>query len=173
MKQENVHQKDRHYNLRFFSGIFLFSKLDPTETSFNYSLDRPTNYLFDYNYIGQSRSSGVLSQQLIIAEGGFKSKLEQSLANHWMTTLNGSISLWRYLQAYGDIGLLKNKNRTTFFAYDSGIRIDLILDYFGVVFSIYSNLGWEISENNYSNKIRFVFTTDISKLAGLFTRRWF
>ena len=165
--------KDRHYNLRFFSGIFLFNKLDPTETSFNYSLDRPTNYLFDYNYIGQSESSGVLSQQLIVAEGGFKSKLEPSLANHWMTTLNGSFSLWRYLQAYGDIGFLKNKNRTAFFAYDSGIRLDLILDYFELYFPIYSNLGWEISENNYSNKIRFVFTTDISKLAGLFTRRWF
>ena len=47
---------------------------------------------------------------------------------------------------------LKN-SRTTFFAYDSGIRIDLILDYFELYFRIYSNLGWEISENNYSNKL--------------------
>jgi len=165
--------KDRHYNLRFFSGIFLYNNLKNTETSFNYSLDRPTNYLFDYNYIGQSESSGVLSQQLIVAEGGFKSKLEQSLANHWITTLNGSISLWRYLQAYGDIGFLKNKNSKTFFAYDSGIRLDLVLDYFELYFPIYSNLGFEINDNNYSNKIRFVFTTDLSKLTGLFTRRWF
>jgi hypothetical protein len=38
---------------------------------------------------------------------------------------------------------------------------------------VYSNLGWEISQANYSEKIRFVITTDISKLAGLFTRKWF
>ena len=53
-----------------------------------------------------------------------------------MLTLNGSVSLWRYLQAYGDIGFLKNKNRTAFFAYDSGIRLDLILDYFELYFPI-------------------------------------
>ena len=165
--------KDRHYNLRFFSGIFLYNKLDKNETSFNFALDRPTNYLFDYNYIGQSESSGILSQQLVIAEGGFKSMIDPAFANNWMTTLNTSISIWRYVQAYGDIGVLKNNDEKPFFAYDSGIRIDLILDYFELYFPFYSNLGWEINDNNYSNKIRFVFTTDISKLAGLFTRRWF
>ena len=99
--------------------------------------------------------------------------IDPAFANNWMTTLNTSISIWRYVQAYGDIGVLKNNDEKPFFAYDSGIRIDLILDYFELYFPFYSNLGWEINDNNYSNKIRFVFTTDISKLAGLFTRRWF
>ena len=144
-----------------------------SETNFNYALDRPENYLFEYNYLGQSEDSGILTQQLVVAEGGFKSKLNPAYANQWITTLNASASIWRYIQAYGDVGFIKNKGNRPFFGYDSGIRLDLILDYFELYFPVYSNLGWEISQANYSEKIRFVITTDISKLAGLFTRKWF
>jgi hypothetical protein len=41
---------------------------------FSYAADRPTDYLFDYNYLGRSESTGLYSQQFILAEGGFKSK---------------------------------------------------------------------------------------------------
>jgi hypothetical protein len=109
----------------------------------------------------------------VVAEGGFKSKLNPAFANQWITTLNASASIWRYVQAYGDVGFIKNMGNKPFFGYDSGIRIDLIIDYFELYFPVYSNLGWEISQANYSEKIRFVLTTDISKLTGLFTRKWF
>lgn len=165
--------KDQHYNLRLFAGTFLYNSLPINETNFDYALDRPTDYLFEYNYLGLSESSGILSQQLIVADGGFKSKLDPGFANQWLTTLNASASIWRYIQAYGDIGLVKNKNRNAYFAYDSGIRLDLITDYFEVYFPVYSNLGWEINQSNYTQKIRFVFTADISALASLLTRRWF
>ncbi|MFL2624044.1 MAG: metalloprotease [Flavobacteriaceae bacterium] len=165
--------KDRHYNLRIFAGAFLYNTLLETETNFNYALDRPENYLFEYNYLGQSEDSGILAQQLLVAEGGFKSKLNPAYANQWITTLNASASIWRYIQAYSDVGFIKNKGNKPFFGYDSGIRMDLIIDYFELYFPVYSNLGWEISQANYSEKIRFVITTDISKLAGLFTRKWF
>lgn len=164
---------DRHYNFRLFAGAFLYNTLPETETNFNYALDRPENYLFEYNYLGQSEDSGILTQQLVVAEGGFKSKLNPAYANQWITTLNASASIWRYIQAYGDVGFIKNKGNKPFFGYDSGIRLDLILDYFELYFPVYSNLGWEVSQANYSEKIRFVITTDISKLAGLFTRKWF
>jgi hypothetical protein len=49
-----------------------------------------TNCIFDYNYYGRSENTGFFSQQLIIAEGGFKSKLDTSFANQWMTTVNAS-----------------------------------------------------------------------------------
>jgi hypothetical protein len=41
---------------------------------FSFALDRPTDYLFDYGYYGDLKVV-VFSQQLILAEGGFKSKL--------------------------------------------------------------------------------------------------
>ena len=98
---------------------------------------------------------------------------QAGFANQWLTTINASASIWRYIQAYGDIGWVKNKSRNPFFAYDAGIRFDLITDFFEIYFPVYSNLGWEISQEKYAQKIRFVFTTDISKLSSLLTRRWF
>ena len=165
--------KDRHYNLRLFGGLFIYNSLPNSETNFSYALDRPTDYLFDYNYLGQSESTGFLSQQLIVADGGFKSRLEPAFANRWMTTINASASIWRYVQAYGDIGLIKNNGKNIFFGYDSGIRVDLVTDYFELYFPVYSNLGWEISQPSYADKIRFVITTDLTRLGSLLTRRWF
>lgn len=165
--------KDRHYNLRLFAGMFVYNSLPNSETNFSYALDRPTDYLFEYNYLGQSESTGFLSQQLVIAEGGFKSRLEPAFANRWMTSLNASASIWRYVQAYGDLGLVKNNGQDVFFGYGTGIRIDLITDFFELYFPVYSNLGWEIAQSSYANKIRFVFTTDLTRLGSLLTRKWF
>ncbi|WP_396601263.1 metalloprotease [Algibacter sp. R77976] len=166
-------ESNRQLNIRAFAGAFLRNKTDIGSDFFSFALDRPTDYLFDYNYLGRSEASGIFSQQFIEAEGGFKSKLESPFANQWITTLNTSTTLWRYILAYGDVGLVKNKFRTPNFVYDSGIRINLVTDYFEVYFPLYSNLGWEIGQPNYDQRIRFKFTADPQALLGLFRRRWF
>ena len=145
----------------------------PNLTISVFALDRPTDYLFDYNYLGRSESSGIFSQQIIIAEGGFKSRLETPFANRWMTTVNASTTIWRYIEAYGDIGLIKNRGTNPNFVFDSGIRLNLITDYFEIYFPIYSNLGWEVGQPNYEERIRFLFTLDPGRLLGLFRRKWF
>ena len=165
--------KNQFYNVRVYAGAFLYSKIPSDEQNFDFALDRPTDYLFDYNYLGQFESTGIFSQQLIIAEGGFKSKLDTAFANEWLTSLNASASIWKYLQVYGDIGVLKNKGRNPLFVYDAGIRLNLITDYFEIYFPFYSNLGWEIDQAQYSQKIRFVFTAEPKALLGLFRREWF
>ena len=165
--------KDQFYNLRVYAGAFLYSKIPSGEQNFDFALDRPTDYLFDYNYLGQFESTGIFSQQLIIAEGGFKSKLDTAFANEWLTSLNASASIWKYVQVYGDIGLLKNKGNNPLFVYDAGVRLNLITDYFEIYFPFYSNLGWEIDQPQYSQKIRFVFTAEPKALLGLFRREWF
>ena len=139
-------KSNRNINLRLFAGIFLNNKTDPSSDDFSFALDRPTDYLFDLKYLGRSEASGLFSQQIIIAEGGFKSMLDTPSANQWMTTANFSTSIWRYIQAYGDIGLVKNKFNAPNFVYDSGIRLNLVEDYFEIYFPIYSNLGWEIAQ---------------------------
>lgn len=166
-------ESNRQLNIRFFAGTFLYNN-NPTNTDFfSFALDRPTDYLFDYNYLGRSEASGIFSQQLIIAEGGFKSKLDTPFANQWISTFNLSTTLWKYVQAYGDIGVVKNKYQNATFVYDSGIRLNLVTDYFEIYFPIYSKLGWEIGQNNYDQKIRFVFTVDPEVLLGLFRRKWY
>ncbi|MDA9775210.1 metalloprotease, partial [Algibacter sp.] len=166
-------ESNRQINIRAFAGVFLKNKTDINSNYFSFALDRPTDYLFDYNYLGRSEASGIFSQQYITAEGGFKSKLETPFANQWITTINMSTTLWKYVLAYGDIGLVKNKFDSAHFVYDSGVRINLVTDYFEIYLPIYSNLGWEIGQPNYDQKIRFKFTADPQVLLGLFRRRWF
>lgn len=168
-----LYQSNRQLELRFFVGSFLYNQNSDDSNYFNFALDRPTDYLFDYNYLGRSESSGIFSQQLIIAEGGFKSQLEPAFANRWIATANFSTSIWRYIQVYGDIGLVKNKGFDPKFVYDSGIRLNLVQDYFEIYFPVYSNLGWEIGQENYDQRIRFLFTVDPQSLLGLFRRKWY
>ena len=166
-------ESNRQLNLRFYTGAFLNNKTDITSDYFSFALDRPTDYLFDYNYLGRSEASGIFSQQYITAEGGFKSKLKTPFANQWISTLNASTTLWKYVLVYGDVGFVKNKFNNANFVYDSGIRINLVTDYFEIYLPIYSNLGWEIGQPNYDQKIRFKFTVDPQSLLGLFRRRWY
>ncbi|AUP81495.1 metalloprotease [Flavivirga eckloniae] len=166
-------ESNRQLNLRFFAGAFLKNKTDAGSDYFSFALDRPNDYLFDYPYLGRSEDSGIFSQQYIDAEGGFKSKLETPFANQWITTLNLNTTLWKYILAYGDIGVLKSKLDKPHFVYDSGIRVNLVTDYFEIYFPVYSNLGWEIAQRSYDEKIRFKFTVDPQILFGLFRRRWY
>ncbi|MBU2951196.1 metalloprotease [Tamlana agarivorans] len=169
----HLFENNRQINLRAFAGTFLRNDNDPTSDYFSFALNRPTDYLFDYNYLGRSETTGLFSQQYIPAEGGFKSKLEPAFANQWITTLNASTTLWRYILLYGDVGLVKNRYEDPKFVYGTGVRVNLVTDYFELYFPIYSNLGWEIAQPRYAEHIRFIFTIDPQSLLGLFRRRWF
>lgn len=162
---------NRQVNLRLYGGLFLYNKSE--SNYFNFALDRPTDYLFDYNYLGRSESTGLFSQQFIEAEGGFKSKLSNPFSNQWITTLNGSFNVWNWVEIYGDLGFLKNKQQDARFVYDSGIRLNLVTDYFELYFPVYSNNGWEVSQPKYAEKIRFIVAFSPKSLLGLFTRKWF
>ncbi|WP_236626626.1 gluzincin family metallopeptidase [Dokdonia donghaensis] len=167
---------NRQLNVRLFGGIFTYNKTQSDGDFFSFALDRPTDYLFDYNYYGRSENSGVFSQQIIIAEGGFKSQLDDVapvFANEWMFTANASTTLWKYFYAYGDVGVVKNKRANGKLVYDSGIQVSLLDDYFELYFPIYSNLGWEIGQPNYDQKIRFQLQLSVDTVIGLFSRKWY
>ena len=164
-------ENNRQINLRLYAASFLHNKTN--SDYFSFSLDRPTDYMFDYNYYGRSENSGFFSQQLIIAEGGFKSKLATPYANQWITAINGGYSIWNWIEVYGDVGYLKNKYRADQFLFDSGIRLNLVTDYFEVYLPVYSSNGWEINQNNYNEKIRFVITLSPKIVMNLFNRKWF
>ncbi len=164
---------NRQINLRFFTGLFLRNETPNEEDYFSFALDRPTDYLFDYNYYGRSESSGIYSQQLIIAEGGFKSKLQPGFANQWISTFNSSVNLWRWIYLYGDLGLIKNKGENARVVYDSGVRTSFVTDFFELYFPLWSNLGFEPKLDNYGSRIRFIATLDLQTLSRLFTRKWY
>jgi hypothetical protein len=162
---------NRQFDFRFFAGAFLNNN---TETNFfDFALDRPTDYLFQYDYFGRSETSGFFSQQIIINEGGFKSKLPVPYADQWLTTLNMSIGLWRWFEVYNDVGFVKNKNEKAFFAHENGIRLNFIQDILEVYFPFHSNLGWEISQPNYSSKIRFVLVIRPKRIYNFIKRGFY
>lgn len=163
---------NRQVNIRFFAGTFLYNDVRSNDY-FSFALDRPTDYLFDYNYYGRSQGSGLFSQQIIVAEGGFKSQLQPEFANEWLTSLNASTNIWNWIYAYGDVGIVKNRGDKGKLLFDSGIRVSLVQDYFELFFPVYSSLGWELDDPDYDQKIRFIVALDLNTLIRLFTRRWY
>jgi hypothetical protein len=99
--------------------------------------------------------------------------LNTAYANQWIGTVNGSFNIWRWIEIYGDFGLVKNKNQSAQFVYDNGIRLNLVTDYFELYLPVYSNNGFEINQKNYNEKIRFVITFSPKTLVNLFNRKWF
>ena len=144
---------NRYLDFRLFFGSFLFNN---TESDFfSYSSDRPSDYLFDLNYLGRSEASGFLSQQVIITEGGFKSIFEDPYANEWIFSSNVSIGIWRFVELYADAGFLKSRNEEARFKYDTGVRLNFIHNFLEVYFPLQSSNGFEPEFSDYSSRIRF------------------
>lgn len=162
---------NRQLNLRFYAGKFLRNKTN--SDFFSFALDRPTDYMFDLGYLGRSETSGLTSQQIIIAEGGFKSLFDDQFGSDWIATTNASINVWRWIELYGDVGFIGDRGESARFVYDSGIRLNLVTDYFELYLPVYSNKGWEIAQPDYEKTIRFIVTVSPRTLVGLFTRKWF
>jgi len=162
----------RQLSLRFFAGKFLWH--NTTETQFfDFNLNRSPDYLFRYDYLGRSDETGIWSQQFVPAEGGFKAFFDESSSNNYMTSINASIGIWKWIEFYGDIGVLKNRNRNALGYFDSGIKFNLVQDYFELYFPLYSSNGFEPTQSRYATKIRFIFYPRLSTLSSLFTRKWF
>ncbi|CAM3897042.1 MULTISPECIES: aminopeptidase [Flavobacterium] len=164
-------ENNRQLSLRLFAGNFIYRSTG--SNFFSFGLDKPTDYTFQTNLIGRSESTGLFSQQFVSEEGGFKSRLKTRYANQWMTTINASFNIWNWVQVYGDVGLLKNKFMPTEFVYDSGIHLNLVPDYFELFLPVYSKNGFELNDDNYGQKIRFIITISPKTLISLFTRKWF
>ena len=171
LEYRKLDEKKRQFNIRWYAGSFLYQT---TDTDFyDFGVSQVNDYLFDYNLYGRSETTGFFSQQYVVGEGGFKSRIDTRLANKWLTTLNSSYSIWNWVEFYGDVGLVKNENIDIEFIYETGIRLNLLTDYFEIYMPIHSNNGFEVSQENYLSRMRFMFTLNPNNLISLFTRKWF
>jgi hypothetical protein len=171
VQYRKLFDSNRQINFRLFAGTFLYN--DNNTDSYNFGLDKPNDYLFEYNFFGRSEKSGFFSQQFFLGEGGFKSKVLPADANQWMVTTNIGFNVWNWIEVYGDLGFVKNRLQPAEFVYDNGVRLNLVPDYFELYLPVYSNNGWEITQYRYKEKIRFVITLSPKTLLNLFTRKWF
>jgi hypothetical protein len=60
-------------------------------------------------------------------------------------------TIWNWIELYGDAGLLKTETKAENL-YDSGIRLNLVPDYFEMYLPVYSSNGWEMRQDNYNEK---------------------
>lgn len=162
----------RQFSIRLFAGKFLYRN-NLNTSYFDYALDRPTDYLFQYNYLGRSETTGFYSQQYIAAEGGFKSKFEDPFINDYIVSINTSMGLWKWFEIYGDLGWMKSKNTPSRSLFDIGLRFNLLPDYLEIFFPFYNSNGFQLDNSSYNQQIRFVITIDPKTLNQLFARKWF
>lgn len=159
---------NRQLDFRAYAGVFLRNKTD--SDFFSFGLDRANDYLFELNYVGRSETSGIFSQQFILAEGGFRSQLSQRFANQFLVSFNASIGLWRWVEFYNNVAFLKNRNRNVFFGYENGIRLNFIDSIFELHFPLYNNNGWLLNQSGYSQNIRFVIQANPKAIFNFFRR---
>src|SRR5690606_7070583 len=112
---------------------------------------------------------GLLSQQFVLAEGGFKSNFHVQ-ADQYMYTMNLEYPIWKILDFYGDMGVYKNKLQPTKFVYDSGFRVRVIPDFLELYLPIQSSLGFEPTLGAYHERIRFMLNLDLSKVIAYWQR---
>lgn len=162
--------KGKKISFRWFGGYFLTNHTK--NNLFDYGISRVSNYAFSYGLLGQSATSGVLSQQIVIAEGGFKSYLGNS-ANQWITSFNVDSHVWRWFNVYADAGVYKSKSMDAKFIWDSGVKVKVIPDFLEVYFPVQSSLGFEPSFKDYQKRIRFTLVMNFSAITNYFRRGWF
>ena len=162
----------RQLQIRTFAGVFLDNNTGPT-SYFDFNLNRPNDYLFQYDFFGRSESTGLYGQQFVMAEGGFKSIIPNSNANQWMLSANLTFGLWRWIEVYLDGALLKNKGEGVAQYYDTGLRFNLLPDYLELFFPVASTSEVALTSPYYTSKIRFVLSIRGNQLKALFSRSWF
>ena len=162
--------QDKKVSFRFFGGYFITNKTK--NNLFDYGISRVSNYAFSYGLLGQSATSGLFSQQFILAEGGFKSHVGKSV-NQWITAVNIDSHVWKWFNVYADAGVYKNRLMNPQFIWDSGVKVKVIPDFLEVYFPIQSSLGFEPSFKDYGSRIRFTLVLNFNAITNYFRRGWF
>lgn len=162
--------ENKKISFRFFGGYFVTN--NTRNNLFDFGVSKVSNYAFTYNLLGQSATSGVLSQQYVLAEGGFKSYLNSSV-NKWITSTNIDAHIWKMFNVYADAGLYQNKGHNAKFIWDSGVKLKLIPDFLEVYFPMQSSLGFEPSFSDYAKRIRFTLVLNFGALTSHFRKGWY
>ncbi|WP_209272326.1 M1 family aminopeptidase [Wenyingzhuangia aestuarii] len=155
-RYKHLTNKKRPIEFRFYAGAFITNHT--TSNYFSMNQHTANDYLFELPYLGRSETSGILSQQYFKSQGGFVSQNNPGFANQWLTSINTSVGIIRWVDAFNNISLLKNRHSSPFFDYETGIRLNFIPDILEFYLPIYNREGFVTQQDNYLNNVRFVVT---------------
>ena len=166
-------------DVRVFAGVFLGSKADDLTHRFRLTAGNGadaiirsgddlinrgiTDYLYDEVYLARySPSNNLLSQQVSIQDGGFRTGLFLGANNDWLSSLNITIPTpTKYLSVFIDGGIYPGFQETSL-ACSGGIQLNLWKDVFEVYFPLLfsSNISDNydaVGLNEYAQRIKFLF----------------
>ncbi|MCC5916743.1 MAG: hypothetical protein JJU02_05385 [Cryomorphaceae bacterium] len=153
---------------RLFAGVFAYNNLPANQDFFRFGLSGTLDYAFDYYLLGRSETSGFWSQQMIITDGGFKSRTDV-FAGSWITAFNVNVPLYQFIGVFGDVGFVDNLNTLY---WDYGVRVSIFTDFLELYFPIqnHDRIMWD---HAYPSEIRFVLNMDFNSLIQRLRRGWF
>ena len=93
LSYRNYYKDNRQYNLRLVIGKCI--KNSTKDDYFSFATFRARDYMFNYNLLGRSETTGFYSQQFISSEGALKSKVSTPYSNDWMISFNSGITIWQ------------------------------------------------------------------------------
>ncbi len=149
-------------DVRFYIGRFLYN--DNADARFNLGVAGNSDYKFDNLLLGRNETNGVLSQQMVFNEGGFKQFTNTfSYVNRWLNAINIKAALPKVPVAiYGDFAIAANEivdssgdlvDEVSEPIYHFGAELTVVRDVFQIYFPIY--LSSDLGSLTYAEKIRF------------------
>ena len=152
---------------RFFAGKFFMRS---STLGFNFRMNsflEYQDYLYDGTFIGRNPGNGFLEQQIMEADGGFKSRMRIGSSNDWIVALNLSSTIYRWipLEFFASVGTYAQaKNAfpgSQLFLAEFGVSVIVVRDVLEVHFPfLYSKDIREdvkLNTSNYGQQIRFTF----------------
>ncbi len=135
-------KKNKGIDVRVFAGTFLGTKAaDAGPYRFRMSGFRGyQDYLYDNIYLGRTETDGVLANQFVEGDGGFKFYSPLGQTSKWLAALNLKSSLGNLkipVNLYGDIGTCASDGiNTEKVLYDAGVCLSIKKNVFEIYFPL-------------------------------------
>lgn len=152
---------------RLFFGKFIERS---STRAFNFrmsSFREYEDYLYEGTFIGRKLNNGFLDQQMVEADGGFKSDFAIGQSTDWILALNLSSTIYRKvpIEFFASVGTYSNAGSevlgTQLFLAEFGASVVIVRDVLEVHFPfLYSKDIREdikLNTSNYGQQIRFTF----------------
>lgn len=160
-------RKGYGFRARLFFGKFIMKSSTP---AFNFrmsSFREYQDYLYEGTFIGRKLNNGFLDQQMMEADGGFKSQFKVGQTNDWIIALNLSSTIYRKvpIELFASVGTYANASSafpgSQLFLAEFGASVIIVRDVLEVHFPfLYSRdvrNDVNLNTSNYGQQIRFTF----------------
>ena len=162
-----AYRRSRGFRARLFAGVAIGDGLPPL---YNFRMGGHRgyqDYLYEGAFLGRYETTGFFAQQMIEADGGFKTYMNIGQSNDWLMALNLSSTIYRKipLELFLSVGVSSNTGSafpgSQLFLAEFGASVNLIPDILAVHFpflltsDVQNNV--EFLTENYWQRIRFTF----------------